>query len=58
MMLSMKELKSKCNGRITPIYFLQPFSKDYNLVSLTTYVVCINLIYEWQNLQFTVDSKR
>ena len=37
---------------------LQPFSQDYNLVNHTTYVVCVNFIHEWWNLQFKVDSER
>ena len=37
---------------------LQPFSQDYDLVSHTTYVVCVNFIHEWWDLQFKVDSER
>ena len=37
---------------------LQPFSQDYDLVSHTTYVVCVNFIHEWRDLQFKVDSER
>ena len=37
---------------------LQPFSQDYGLASHTTYVVCVNLIHEWQDLQFNIDSER
>ena len=37
---------------------LQPFSQDFDLASRTTYVVCVNLIHEWRDLQFNVDSKR
>ena len=37
---------------------LQSFSLDYNLVSHTTYVVCVNFVYEARNLHFEVDYKR
>ena len=37
---------------------LQPFSQDYQLVSHTTDVVCVNFIHMWRDLQFKVDSKR
>ena len=37
---------------------LQPLSQDYCLVSHTTYVVCVNFIPEWRDLQFKVDSER
>ena len=37
---------------------LQPFSQDYDLVSHTTYVVCVNFVHEWRDLQFKVDSER
>ena len=36
---------------------LQPFSQDYYLVSHTTYVVCVNFIHKWRDLQFNVDSE-
>ena len=42
-------------------YPLQSFkSGDYSsfLVSHTTYVVCVNFIHKWQDLQFKVDSER
>ena len=29
-----------------------------DLVSHTTYVVCVNFIYKWRALQFKVDSER
>ena len=35
---------------------LQPLSQDYNLVSHTTYVVCVNFIQEWQLLQYRTIS--
>ena len=37
---------------------LQPISKDHGLVSHTTYVMCVNFICEWGDLQFKVDSER
>ena len=37
---------------------LQPFSQDYELVSYTTYVVCVNFIHKWRDLQFKVDFDR
>ena len=37
-------------GRIDPLYNV--------LVSHTTYVVCVNFIHEWRDLQFKVDSER
>ena len=37
---------------------LEPFSQDYDLASHITYVVCVNFIHEWRELQFKVDSER
>ena len=37
---------------------LQPLSQDYGLDSHTTYVVCVNFIHKWRDLQFKVDSER
>ena len=36
---------------------LQPFSQDCNLASRNTYVLCVNFIHEWQDLQFKVDAE-
>ena len=36
---------------------LQPFSQDYGLASHTTYVVCVNFIREWRDLQSNFDSE-
>ena len=36
---------------------LQPFSHDYDLVSHTTYVVCVSFIHEWRDLQFLKSPK-
>ena len=36
---------------------LQAFSQDYDLVSSTTYIVCINFIHFWWDLQLKHDSK-
>ena len=35
-----------------------PSVRISDLVSYTTYVVCVNFIQEWRDLQFKVDSKR
>ena len=35
-----------------------PSVRFIDLVSHTTYVVCVNFIHKWQNLQFKVDSER
>ena len=37
---------------------LKSFNQDYDLASHTIYVVCINFIHEWRDLQFKVDSER
>ena len=36
----------------------QPFSQDYDLVSHTTYVACVNFVHEWRNPQFKVIPER
>ena len=47
------------NYQITYIHLpLQHFSQDYDLASHTTYVLCVNFIREWRDLQFNVDSER
>ena len=35
-----------------------PSVRIIDQVSLTTYVVCINFIHKWRDLQFKVDSER
>ena len=40
------------------IWSLQPFSQYYDLASHTNYVVCVNFIHKWRDLQFEVDSER
>ena len=35
-----------------------PSVRIIDLVSHATYVVCVNFIYKWRNLQFKVDSER
>ena len=35
-----------------------PSVKIIDLVSHTTYVVCVNFIHKWRDLQFKVDSER
>ena len=37
---------------------LQSFSQDYGLAFFTTYVVYVNFIHEWRDLQFNVGSER
>ena len=37
---------------------LQPLIRIIDLVSHTTYVVCVNFIHKWRDLQFKVDSER
>ena len=35
-----------------------PSVRMIDLVSHTTYVVCVNFIHKWRQLQFKVDSER
>ena len=35
-----------------------PLARIIDLVSHTTYVVCVNFIHKWRGLQFKVDSER
>ena len=35
-----------------------PSVRIIDLVSHTTYVVCVNFIHKWRDLQFKVDSER
>ena len=37
---------------------LRPYSQDYALACHTIYVVFVNFIHVWRNIQFKVDSKR
>ena len=37
---------------------LQRFSQDYDLASGTTYVVCVNFVYEWWDLKFKINYER
>ena len=37
---------------------LQPFSQDFGLSSHTSFVVGVNFIHKWRDLQFKVDSER
>ena len=39
-------------------YIHMYFSQDYNLVSHTTYVLCVNFTQYWRDLQFEVNSER
>ena len=34
------------------------YSQDYDVAFHTTYVVCINFMHEWRDLEFKVDSER
>ena len=36
----------------------KPSVRIIDLVSHTTYVVCVNFIHKWRDLQFKVDSER
>ena len=37
---------------------LQPSVRNIDLVSHTAYVVCVNFVHKWRDLQFKVDSER
>ena len=37
---------------------LQHFTYDYNLASYSTYVPCVNFLYEWRDVQFIADSEQ
>ena len=37
--------------------YIKSVSRDYDLASSTTWIVCVNLIHKWHNLQFKVDSE-
>ena len=37
---------------------LQPFSHYYDLITHITYIVCVNFLHNWWDLQFKVDSER
>ena len=39
-------------------WFYNPSARIIDLVSHTTYIVCVNFIHKWRNLQFKVDSER
>ena len=57
---------TRTNQKTTTVYpiiyihnwSLQSFSQDYDLASHTTYVVCINFIHKWRDLQFKFDFER
>ena len=38
--------------------FITPLSQDCDLASHTTYIVCVNFIHKWRDLQFKVVSER
>ena len=35
-----------------------PSVRIIDLVSYTTYIVCVNFMYKWRDLQFKIDSER
>ena len=39
-------------------WLIQPFSLDCNPVSHTTYVVSVNFIHDWRDIQFIFDCKQ
>ena len=43
---------------IHSIYHYNPSVRIIDLVSHTTYVLCVNFIHMWRDLQFKVDSER
>ena len=48
-------------GKILHTYIIghyNPSVSIIDLVSHTTYVVCVNFIHKWRDLQFKVDSER
>ena len=49
------------NRRFTsyrPTHYWLVFTQHYNLDSHTTYVVCVNFIHKWPDVQFKVDSEQ
>ena len=49
------------NGKYIHTYIIghyNPSVRITGLVSHTTYVVCVNFIHKWRDLQFKVDSER
>ena len=54
-----RELKQKKHLEYT--YIIGHYNRSVriiDLVSPTTYVVCVNFIHKWRDLQFKVDSER
>ena len=54
-------MSSQYDRRNTHTYIISryiPSVRIIDLVSQTTYVVCVNFIHKWRNLQFKVDSER
>ena len=50
-----------CSARSEHSYIIgyyNPSVRIIDLVSHTTYVVCVNFIHKWRDLQFKVDSER
>ena len=54
--LSMTTIKTLSHTRIHN-WSLQSFNQDYNLTSNPIYVVFVNCLHEWRNLQFKVNCK-
>ena len=53
-----KETDISINIHTYIIGHYNPSVRIIDLVSHTTYVVCVNFIHKWRNLQFKVDSER
>ena len=60
------KIKNKLNGNTKLLLYIHTYIiSHYNLsvriivlVSHTTYVVCVNFMHKWRELQFKVDSER
>ena len=49
---------TKCTYIHNKISHYNPSARIIDLVSHTTYVVCVNFLHEWRHLQFNIDSER
>ena len=54
-MTLLKSIHTYIIGHYTTLQSLR--HSDYGLASHTTYVVCVNFVHEWRDLQFNVDSE-
>ena len=52
--LKMVEILFRRDIRIHTKWPLQSFSQDYGLASHITYIVCVNFINDWRDLQFNI----